>query len=333
MAYVGASPETGTFKKIDGISPAFNDSVTEFTVTSSGASVLLQSPQQLILSLDGVIQEPGVAYSVSGSKVSFSAAPNTNATFFAVQLGSVGDVGIPSAGSIDASMIKVNSITNAMMQDDSVDTAEIADGAVETAQINNGSINSDKLASPSVIDGKIATNAVNSLNIKPNTILRGKVVFSAAVQEKANVLTSNIKGTIDAQGEDIINVDPLNNAVLFFSGNSHSNTSHTLNFINMGGVQVGNTVSFVATISNNVNSFANISNVRVNGAEARGHEMRKGSNDLNSNTLFVSGGPIAAGAGIGGDGVANVNVYSFNITSMSKNPDAYSVFVSRTNFT
>ena len=333
MAYVGASPEIGSFKKIDGISPAFNDSVTEFTVTSSGASVLLQSPQQLILSLDGVIQEPGVAYSVSGSKVSFSAAPNTNATFFAVQLGSVGDVGIPSAGSIDASMIKNNSITNAMMQDDSVDTAEIADGAVETAQITNGSINSDKLASPSVIDGKIATNAVNSLNIKPNTILRGKVVFSAAVQEKANVLTSNIKGTIDAQGEDIINVDPLNNAVLFFSGNSHSNTSHTLNFINMGGVQVGNTVSFVATISNNVNSFANISNVRVNGAEARGHEMRKGSNDLNSNTLFVSGGPIAAGAGIGGDGVANVNVYSFNITSMSKNPDAYSVFVSRTNFT
>jgi len=333
MAYVGASPEIGTFKKIDGISPAFNDTATEFTVTSSGASVLLQSPQQLILSLDGVIQEPGVAFSVSGSKVTFSAAPNANSTFFAVQLGSVGDVGIPSAGSIDASMIKVNSITNAMMQDDSVDTAEIADSAVESAQINNGAINSDKLASPSVIDGKIATNAVNSLNIKPNTILRGRVVFSAAVQEKANVLTSNIKGTIDAQGEDIINVDPLNNAVLFFSGNSHSNTSHTLNFINMGGVQVGNTVSFVATISNNVNSFANISNVRVNGAEARGHEMRKGSNDLNSNTLFVSGGPVAAGAGIGGDGVANVNVYSFNITSMSKNPDAYSVFVSRTNFT
>ena len=333
MAYVGASPEIGTFKKIDGITPSFNDTVTEFTVTSSGASVLLQSPQQLILSLDGVIQEPGVAFSVSGSKVTFSAAPNANSTFFAVQLGSVGDVGIPSAGSIDASMIKVNSITNAMMQDDSVDTAEIADSAVESAQINNGAINSDKLASPSVIDGKIATNAVNSLNIKPNTILRGRVVFSAAVQEKANVLTSNIKGTIDAQGEDIINVDPLNNAVLFFSGNSHSNTSHTLNFINMGGVQVGNTVSFVATISNNVNSFANISNVRVNGAEARGHEMRKGSNDLNSNTLFVSGGPVAAGAGIGGDGVANVNVYSFNITSMSKNPDAYSVFVSRTNFT
>ena len=63
MAYVGATPEIGTFKKIDGISPSFNDSVTEFTVTASGSSVLLQSPQQLILSLDGVIQEPGEAYS------------------------------------------------------------------------------------------------------------------------------------------------------------------------------------------------------------------------------------------------------------------------------
>ena len=333
MAYVGATPEIGTFKKIDGISPSFNDSVTEFTVTASGSSVLLQSPQQLILSLDGIIQEPGEAYNVSGSKITFTEAPNTNATFFAVQLGSVGDVGIPSAGSIDASMIKDNSINNAMMQDDAIDTAEIADNAVERAQLNNGAVNSDKLDSASVIDGKIGTDAINPLNIKPNTILRGKVVFSAAVQEKANVLTSNIKGTVDAQGEDVINVDPLNNAVLFFTGNSHSNTSHTLNFINMGGVAVGNTVSFVASISNNVSSFANISNVRIDGNEARGHEMRKGSNDLNSNTLFVSGGPIAAGAGIGGDGTANVNVYSFNITSMSKNPDAYSVFVSRTDFT
>ena len=101
----------------------------------------------------------------------------------------------------------------------------------------------------------------------------------------------------------------------------------------MGGVQVGNTVSFVCSISNNVNSFANISNVRIDGNEARGHDMRKASNDLNSNTLFVSGGPIAAGAGIGGDGTANVNVYSFNITSMRKEPDVYSVFVSRSNFT
>ena len=333
MAYVGATPEIGTFKKIDGISPSFNDSVTEFTVTATGASVLLQSPQQLILSLDGVIQEPGEAYSVSGSKITFTEAPNTNATFFAVQLGSVGDVGIPSAGSIDASMIKDNSINNSMMQDDAIDTAEIADNAVERAQINNGAVNSDKLDSASVIDGKIGTDAINPLNIKPNTILRGKVVFSAAVQEKANVLTSNIKGTVDAQGEDVINVDPLNNAVLFFTGNSHSNTSHTLNFINMGGVAVGNTVSFVASISNNVSSFANISNVRIDGNEARGHEMRKGSNDLNTNTLFVSGGPIEAGAGIGGDGTANVNVYSFNITSMRKDPDVYSVFVSRTNFT
>ena len=333
MAYVGASPDTGTFKRIDGITPSFNDSVTEFTVSASGASVLLQTPQQLIVSLDGVIQEPGEAYTVSGSKITFTEAPNTNATFFAVQLGSVGDVGIPSAGSIDSSMIKDNSINNAMMQDDAIDTAEIADGAVERNQLNNGAVNSDKLDSGAVIEGKVATDAITSLNIKPNTILRGKVVFSAAVQEKANVLTSNIKGTIDAHGEDIINVDPLNNAVLFFSGNSHSNTSHTLNFINMGGVEVGNTVSFVATISNNTNSFANISNVRIDGNEARGHEMRKGSNDLNSNTLFVSGGPIAAGAGIGGDGTANVNVYSFNITSMSKNPDAYSVFVSRTDFT
>ena len=36
---------------------------------------------------------------------------------------------------------------------------------------------------------------------------------------------------------------------------------------------------------------------------------------------------------LGGDTEANVNIYTFNVTSVAKNPDAYSVFVTKTNFT
>jgi len=366
MAYIGQSPVVGLFKKVDDISSGFNDSTTQFTLASGGVNLSLGAPENLIVSVDGVIQEPGTgkAFTTSGSQITFTEAPNTNATFFAVQLGDVG-VNLTSVqdGSITTAKIADDAITSAKIADDAIISALIADDAIITAAIAddaittpliaddqitqalmaNDAIGADELAddavgSAAIADGGVlsaalATDSVTSLKIAPNTVLRGKIVFSAAVQEKANVFTSNIKGTVDAQGEDVINVDPLNNSVLFFTGNSHSNTSHTLNFINMGGVQVGNTVSFVCSISNNVNSFANISNVRIDGNEARGHEMRKGSNDLNSNTLFVSGGPIAAGAGIGGDGTANVNVYSFNITSMRKEPDVYSVFVSRSNFT
>ena len=346
MAYIGQSPVVGLFKKVDDISSGFNDSTTQFTLASGGVNLSLGAPENLIVSVDGVIQEPGSgkAYTTAGSQITFTEAPNTNATFFAVQLGEVG-VNLVSIqdGSITTAKIKDDAVTTAKIADDAITTPLIADDQITQALMANDAIGADELAddavgSAAIADGGVlsaalATDSVTSLKIAPNTVLRGKIVFSAAVQEKANVLTSNIKGTVDAQGEDVINVDPLNNSVLFFTGNSHSNTSHTLNFINMGGVQVGNTVSFVCSISNNVNSFANISNVRIDGNEARGHDMRKASNDLNSNTLFVSGGPIAAGAGIGGDGTANVNVYSFNITSMRKEPDVYSVFVSRSNFT
>tara|TARA_R110000851_G_scaffold86998_1_gene189396 strand:- start:897 stop:1937 length:1041 start_codon:yes stop_codon:yes gene_type:complete len=346
MAYIGQSPVVGLFKKVDDISSGFNDSTTQFTLASGGVNLSLGAPENLIVSVDGVIQEPGSgkAYTTAGSQITFTEAPNTNATFFAVQLGEVG-VNLVSIqdGSITTAKIKDDAVTTAKIPDDAITTPLIADDQITQALMANDAIGADELAddavgSAAIADGGVlsaalATDSVTSLKIAPNTVLRGKIVFSAAVQEKANVLTSNIKGTVDAQGEDVINVDPLNNSVLFFTGNSHSNTSHTLNFINMGGVQVGNTVSFVCSISNNVNSFANISNVRIDGNEARGHDMRKASNDLNSNTLFVSGGPIAAGAGIGGDGTANVNVYSFNITSMRKEPDVYSVFVSRSNFT
>ena len=346
MAYIGQSPVVGLFKKVDDISSGFNDSTTQFTLASGGVNLSLGAPENLIVSVDGVIQEPGSgkAYTTAGSQITFTEAPNTNATFFAVQLGEVG-VNLVSIqdGSITTAKIKDDAVTTAKIADDAITTPLIADDQITQALMANDAIGADELAddavgSAAIADGGVlsaalATDSVTSLKIAPNTVLRGKIVFSAAVQEKANVLTSNIKGTVDAQGEDVINVDPLNNSVLFFTGNSHSNTSHTLNFINMGGVQVGNTVSFVCSISNNVSSFANISNVRIDGNEARGHDMRKASNDLNSNTLFVSGGPIAAGAGIGGDGTANVNVYSFNITSMRKEPDVYSVFVSRSNFT
>lgn len=287
---------------------------------------------------DGIITEAKLgALAVTEAKIAADAIATAKIDDDAITSAKIADDAVITAliadDAVTTPLIADDAITSALIADDAIITALIADDAITAPLIADDAVGAAAIADGGVGTDALGTDSVTSLKIAPNTILRGRMVFSAAVQEKANVLTSNIKGTVDAQGEDVINVDPLNNAVLLFSGNSRSNTSHTLNFINMGGVQVGNTVSFVCSISNNVSSFANISNVRIDGNEARGHEMRKASNDLNSNTLFVTGGPIAAGAGIGGDGVANVNVYSFNITAMNKNPDVYSVFVSRANFT
>lgn len=168
------------------------------------------------------------------------------------------------------------------------------------------------IADGAVTEAKIADANVTSSKFTSNLNFTGKTVFGAAVQERSNVISSNI-------GPSVINIDPLNNSILFFTSNSHANTSHTVNFINLEGVAVGNTVSFVVSVTNNVNRQANITSVQVNGSTCAGHERT-----ATSNNLFISGGsPVTAGS-------ANIDVYSFNIQKVQTS--SYTVFLSKTNF-
>ena len=83
MAYIGKEPSFGAFEKDiftgDG-------STTQFTLTHTVASAT-----SIIVSLGGVIQEPGSAYDiamVSGSqKITFASAPANSVRCFVVYLG------------------------------------------------------------------------------------------------------------------------------------------------------------------------------------------------------------------------------------------------------
>ena len=86
-SYVGNSPQFGVFRKLDAFT--FNGSTTTFTLLSGGGQVLVGDPAQLFISLNGVIQEPGVAYTLAtgGSQIVFSSAPTSGMSFFGVLLG------------------------------------------------------------------------------------------------------------------------------------------------------------------------------------------------------------------------------------------------------
>ena len=77
MSYLGKSPVTGKFQKLDDISSGFNDSTTTFAVQAGGSDVIIESPQQLLVSIDGVLQEPQSAYTTSTTGITFTEAPNT----------------------------------------------------------------------------------------------------------------------------------------------------------------------------------------------------------------------------------------------------------------
>lgn len=105
MAYIGKRPLQGNYKKLSDISGSFNGSTTAFTLQSAGVNVSPQNEENCIISISGVIQEPGSAYTISGSTITFTGAPASSDTFFGVVLGDTLDIGTPSDSTVSASSL------------------------------------------------------------------------------------------------------------------------------------------------------------------------------------------------------------------------------------
>jgi hypothetical protein len=102
MAYIGNSPaNVGSYQEVDTIS-SFNGSLTSFALTAGSSAISPAKSGQLLVSLNGVMQEPDDTgtngFKISGSNIVFSSAPATGSTFWAMFQGNNVDVGTPSAG-------------------------------------------------------------------------------------------------------------------------------------------------------------------------------------------------------------------------------------------
>jgi len=91
MPYIGRGPaKSGAFRILDDISGDFDGSDTTFALTVGSSALTVGLPETLIIAVDGVIQEPGSAFTISGSNIVFGSAPQDSATFWGVELGDVG---------------------------------------------------------------------------------------------------------------------------------------------------------------------------------------------------------------------------------------------------
>ena len=93
MPYIGRGPaKSGAFRILDDVSGSFNGSTTSFALTVGSAALTVGLPETLLIAVDGVVQEAGSAYTISGSNIVFTAAPQADATFWGVELGDVGGI-------------------------------------------------------------------------------------------------------------------------------------------------------------------------------------------------------------------------------------------------
>ena len=104
MSYIGNPPLVGSYSKLDDISGSFNGVTTTFNLTSNSTSVTPGSPNALIISLGGVVQEPTSSYTVSNNTITFTTAPASGTAFWGVMLGNVLYVGV-SSGTISPGML------------------------------------------------------------------------------------------------------------------------------------------------------------------------------------------------------------------------------------
>jgi len=112
------------------LSPAFDGSTTQFTITNAP-----NSAQQIILSLNGVVQKPGTAFTLSGSTVTFASAPVSGSDYFAVVMGSAVNIGTPSNNTVTTAILQNGSCTTDKLSTDAVTGAKIADDAVGAEHI------------------------------------------------------------------------------------------------------------------------------------------------------------------------------------------------------
>ena len=100
MAYIGKEPIVGNFQKCDALTAS---GTADYTLQVSSTNVVPESANHMLVSLNGVIQQPGASggFTVSGSTLSFTSALTSSDTIdFVILLGNVLDVGTVSDATI-----------------------------------------------------------------------------------------------------------------------------------------------------------------------------------------------------------------------------------------
>lgn len=124
MPYIGVAPQTGQFKHLDAITVVNGN--PSYTMQYNGANFKPATAEQLIVSVNGVVQAPNDAYTISGSTITFSENLVTGDVIdFILALGEVGNSVVPTDGSVDLAKI-----SSSIMKDSAI---RVNDTSLENA--------------------------------------------------------------------------------------------------------------------------------------------------------------------------------------------------------
>ena len=189
-------------------SNAFTMKVATVAISPDAASLQIY--------VDGVRQEAGVAYTVSGSTITFTGTFTSSNDFQGYVMG---DAMYIQTNSVDSDHYVDGSIDNAHLADDAVDSDELAAGAVDLAHMSVNSIDSDQYVDGSIDTAHIADNQITLAKMAGGT--DGNIIsydasgdpVAIATGSDGQVLTSTGAGSPPAfEAVTAAPVTALNNA-------------------------------------------------------------------------------------------------------------------------
>ena len=224
MAYIGKQPVVGNFVKLDAITTS---ATATYNLLNGGVAYFPQTANNCIVSLNGVIQSPTSAYTISGSTIVFdSALTSSDSIDFILVLGDVLAIGTPSDGTVTSA--KLASGTTGLIAWQSVQTTGFTASAGRGYPCNTTSaaFTVTLPASPSVGDtiilldyaGTFATNNI-TLGRNSNKIEGGTLNKVLTTNREAVTLTyvDSTQGWVSSSGanEGTQSLDPNTYSVDF----------------------------------------------------------------------------------------------------------------------
>ena len=181
MPFIGTQPDVGGYSVLDNLTAS---ATANYTLQKDSANFVPSSANQLLVSLNGVIQKPGTSFTVSGSTLTFSSALEASDSIdFIIAMGEPLMIGTPSDGTVNTTQLATNAVTTAKITDANITTAKIATDAVTSAKL--GLTIASGTASQNPNANNTTYNAVQGLTIPDKALMIVQFGFNVNSGENA----------------------------------------------------------------------------------------------------------------------------------------------------
>ena len=200
---------------ISTLSPAFDNTTQDFTITNAPTNA-----QQIILSINGVVQKPNAGtstpsegFALSGSTIKLSAAPAAGDSYHAVVMGSTVNIGTPSNNTVDTAILQNLSVSTGKIQDQAVTLDKLPHGTGSTdgkfLRANNGAdptfetvdlanLSASNLTSGTVPDARFPATLPAASAANLTSIPAGNLTGTVADARISTLTSSKLTGALPA---------------------------------------------------------------------------------------------------------------------------------------